>query len=690
MSKRTLFVILTTIVVPILFLLLLEGVLALLGFRPTYEYEDPFLDFHSVTSLFELTTQHDTGTEVYATRRMKLRWFNYQAFLAQKPDHGYRVFCFGGSATAGRPYGAPTAFSNWLQVLLSAGDPSRSYEVVNVGGESYASYRVVNLMQEMVNYKPDLFVVYNGHNEFLEDRTYSRLLEESPVITTVRTSLNHLRTYALVRNLWIQYHGKEKEEAQKKFQMTGEVNAILDQSFGLDRYRQDTTKASAVLSHLRKNLNRMVDIARDNDIGILFVVPASNEKDFSPFKSEFSRSLTLDQSRRWHESYMEGLKMLDNSDYTGALHAFRDLDAIDNQFADVKFRIARALFGLHEFDLAKREFLVARDIDVAPLRAMTAEEQIVREVAADRDVPLFDFQTFLEHIEQKKSGHTILGNDFFLDHVHPTIEVHQWIAEEITKVMRRSSILPTDTVAQELRTALYDSVLSRLDTTYYRVRDLNLAKVLRWAGKDREADGFVRRAAAGLPEHPEAQYLLGLMFLEGDQLDSAVVALRRSIELDSSNARAYNSLGTVYLRKSSLGKAVEMFMTSIRLDPGQEGPYYNLGNTLYQQGKVDDAIRSYREALRINPRQTKALNNLGVVYLSRRNYADAESLFRQTIALDPQNIEAFSNLGVIYYMGKDMPEARAMFERVVQLHPNDAFALSWLHRIDQNGSGEMQ
>ena len=35
------------------------------------------------------------------------------------------------------------------------------------GGVSYASYRVAALMEELVRYEPDLFVIYSGHNEFL-------------------------------------------------------------------------------------------------------------------------------------------------------------------------------------------------------------------------------------------------------------------------------------------------------------------------------------------------------------------------------------------------------------------------------------------------------------------------------------------------------------------------------------------
>ena len=47
-------------------------------------------------------------------------------------------------------------------------------EIINTGGISYASYRVARLMEELLAYQPDVFVIYTGHNEFLEKRIYHK------------------------------------------------------------------------------------------------------------------------------------------------------------------------------------------------------------------------------------------------------------------------------------------------------------------------------------------------------------------------------------------------------------------------------------------------------------------------------------------------------------------------------------
>ena len=324
MNKRLLFKLVTLLGMPILTLLVAELFLSLLDYRTTYDQEDPFLGFRSVSPLFETKRSVDApNARVYATRQSKLAWFNHQEFTVNKPDDGYRIFSFGGSTTFGRPYEYDTAFSNWLQILLGSSDPSTSYEVVNVGGVSYASYRVINLMREMFSYEPDLFIVYTGHNEFLEERTYSDILEEPPAVTRLRTHLHRLRSYSLARTLWLRVEGQRREQADQRFQMSGEVTAILDQTFGLQHYQRDPEKRKAIESHFRFNLEKMVDMAEDHRVRLIFVVPPSNERDFSPFKSQSCRSLTGHRRAQWYEFYDEGRSRLDQGDYGPALDALQ-------------------------------------------------------------------------------------------------------------------------------------------------------------------------------------------------------------------------------------------------------------------------------------------------------------------------------------------------------------------------------
>ena len=101
-----------------------------------------------------------------------LRWFGFRpdGFARENGPKEFRIFCLGGSTVQGSPFAIETAFSTWLELSLQAAEPKRQWDVVNCGGVSYASYRLVPILEEVLGYEPDLIILYTGHNEFLEDR----------------------------------------------------------------------------------------------------------------------------------------------------------------------------------------------------------------------------------------------------------------------------------------------------------------------------------------------------------------------------------------------------------------------------------------------------------------------------------------------------------------------------------------
>ncbi|NNF29547.1 MAG: tetratricopeptide repeat protein [Gemmatimonadetes bacterium] len=684
MNKPIAFKLITILGTPVLVLLLAELALSITGYRSTYEREDPFLGFQAVSPLFEAKLGGGAGGQrVFASRESKLPWFNYQEFAATKPLNGYRVFSFGGSTTFGRPYGYETAFSNWLELLLTSSDPATSYEVVNVGGVSYASYRVVNLMQEMFEYGPDLFIVYTGHNEFLEERTYSDLFQRSPTVAGLQARLHRLRSYSLVRDTWLSVRGREQEEAERKFQMSGEVTAILDQTFGLEHYRRDPESHDAILSHFRFNLERMVDLADDHDVGLIFVVPPSNEAAFSPFKSQPCRPVTAAGGGRWVGLYDEGRERLSQRDFAAAAAALQEAASLDPCHADLRYRLAQAYLGLGRHEEAKREFVAARDQDVAPLRATSRIQGTVREVASQRGVPLVDLVAILEEEVRETEGHTILGAESFLDHAHPTIRVHQRVAEEVTETLFELGWVEAERPVEPAETtALYDSVMASLDGSYHAVRDLNLAKVLSWLGKDEEAAPFVARAAEALPDHPEAQYLQGVFLQAHGRYPDAERAYVKALVLDSTFARAHNALASLYERAGLPDAAIGSIRQALRYEPESDNAYFSLGNALYGTGRVEEAIEAYREALRLNPRNSRAWNNLAAVHITRESYDEAIVALERTLELEPQNVSAYKNLGLCHYNMGRPTRARSMFETVLRIQPGDDFAIRWIERLD--------
>ncbi len=179
---------------------MLESGLRLAGMPTLAETRDPFVGFSAQLPLF----QEQLGPQqqpLMVTAPDKRVWFNEQAFAAHKPAGTMRVFCLGGSTTYGRPYWDKTSYCGWLRELLPKMDEHRQWEVINAGGVSYASYRVAELMQELADYEPDLFIVYTAHNEFLERRTYAQLFARPAWLLGIEARLSQTCTFSLIDRL---------------------------------------------------------------------------------------------------------------------------------------------------------------------------------------------------------------------------------------------------------------------------------------------------------------------------------------------------------------------------------------------------------------------------------------------------------------------------------------------------------
>ncbi|MBN1858310.1 SGNH/GDSL hydrolase family protein, partial [Candidatus Bipolaricaulota bacterium] len=196
MRRKLLFGAFTTLA----FFALLEMALIALDIEPASRQPDPFVGFSSQSRLFT-EGKAESGEPILETAENRLTLFNRQSFLRDKPQDCCRIFCLGGSTTYGRPYDDRTSFAGFLRAFLPEMDPTRRWEVVNAGGISYASYRIEVLIRELKEYQPDLFVIYTGHNEFLEDQTYSTLMSTPEPVRRAVGLARWSRTFALMQRV---------------------------------------------------------------------------------------------------------------------------------------------------------------------------------------------------------------------------------------------------------------------------------------------------------------------------------------------------------------------------------------------------------------------------------------------------------------------------------------------------------
>ena len=661
-------------VVTVVFFILLEGFLAILGVDTEPYADDPYVGFSSTSRLFVEESASDGVLEL-ATAENKLTLFNPQRFPAQKGE-AIRVFCVGGSTTFGRPYDDATSFCGWLRELLPVADPSRNWEVVNAGGVSYASYRVALLMEELIDYEPDLFVVYSGHNEFLERRSYSSIIAMPRALRGVGGIAAKTRIWTVMSRIVRQFSGTPTAPEGDPDILDEEVTTLLDNAVGPSSYTRDDALTEKILQHFRYNLARLVDIAASVGAETVLITPASNLRDSRPFKSEHRDDLgdaerddfdrLLDSARRAHE---EG-RIEDSLTEIGAAAA------IDPRNAQLAFLQGRLLDEAGRWNEARTAFDRARDEDVCPLRAPGPVSEIVREVAADRGTMVVDFASLADDW----AANSLPGKDLFLDHVHPTIEVHRRIAVAIIKEMAEHSLLNLSpgwnpqAVAEVAR-----RVEDGIDPLVHALALMKLSKVLGWAGKLNESDRLADQAAELYPDDSRIQYNAGLTAHLLGRKNEAVVHYRRAVELQGDADEPHGNLGVLLEEAGHLDEAIHHFRLAIRYARSPETASRNKANLAralmsagfrdYRQGRRSEALSKLTEAAEIAPDNPEVLGRLGIAQLSAGQTGEAVATFESALAVRGDDAALTNRLALALALDGQVERAAAVYTRALAFDP---------------------
>ena len=672
--KNTLF----SIIIVTAFFAAAEFVLASIGVQPLLLTEDPLVGFAENIPQFVEDTRAD-GTIILRTANNKRGLFNYQEFPREKDPHSYRIFCMGGSTTYGRPYDDAVSFCGWLRAYLRAADPAREWEVINAGGVSFASYRVAKLMAELTQYQPDLFIVYSGQNEFLERRSYAALADLPAWVLDLNAMLSATRVYTAMKKMIDAVQPDSLAQAKARYRMSGEVDEILNHTIGPQSYHRDEALKQQIITHYGLEMQRMVRIARSADAGIIFIKPAINLKDMSPFKSEHRKGLDEQARKDWQALYQRAAGLDEAGNVTGALALYRQALPIDDRYAELHYRIGRALFRLKRYKEAEQAFRRAVEEDIAPLRILEPMQQVLAMVAASENVPLVDFPAIIRKAYLDKYEHAVFGKEYFVDHVHANREGYRLLGLALLDQLVDQGIAIPDAAWGEARIeAVNEAVIAGLDPLAEGHTFAKLGLVLEWAGKTEEAYDAFRRAltilgpspmlydklatdslilgkhdetvaylhemldlAPGMPGvHQKLAMVLGMQ----GKTDEAIAHCEAELILKPDNFRAHTMLANLLVKKGDDTAALRHYNAALQLKPDDEQTLVKLADLLIREDRLDEALAHCREVLRINPDQYRAHNAIGTIMKRQGNREQAIYHFSEALRLKPGLSDAQENL----------------------------------------------
>ncbi|MCA9051811.1 MAG: hypothetical protein KDA89_23900 [Planctomycetaceae bacterium] len=334
--------------------------------------------------------------------------------LLPADDDSFHIAAVGGSTMKGFPYDGWFGPTEVAALQLRHQFPECRIVLENLA-ETGLDLQLALKELNQLKHKPDVIVVYSGHNEFFHS------LE----------SLGVLRRATWKRaDQWLAYSPLFRllHERTALF-FVSSIDVVFPQGLCGNKLAPDFVLKDR-LDRYRLRLERLFRWAQRNTIRVVFCVPAADEADFCPNVSVASSdhpALAAELTDQW-----TGLLSLQAAGrHSEALEKCRDLLAREPQLAEFHFQAGRCQRSLGEPGAARNHFREAVNLDQLPIRATEDYRNAGRSAAAQFGIPVVDSETIL----RDNSPDGLLSKHHFLDGVHPKLQAAYLIGNGIAEAV---------------------------------------------------------------------------------------------------------------------------------------------------------------------------------------------------------------------------------------------------------------
>lgn len=624
------------LVAPLLFLLVLEGLLALTGICPPLRL---------------LQKVRHEGVDYWTTNPDYGRlWFNrYSAPLPSplwipvaKSSGVRRVLVLGESAAAGFPL-QDVSLARVLGAQWALDFPEFPIEVANLTMTGINTHALLQMAREGMVLQPDLVILYAGHNEAIGPFGPLALGGRPPPPRWWIRCLITLRAsrvgYALLR-------GQDAWSASR-WGLALRPWSGLDE-FARQRVPRDHHALARMYDHFRSNVRELIEVAGQNQVPVLLTIPAANLTDWPPLASA---APTLDDEA------------------AGAAWKRGEVSALLS--AGQVYRLAEREQQSSGWSNALSLYRLARDLDLLrfradsriqdQLRAISEEDVSARVLLVDPDHawregdPSFagDAPNFFEHVHLTLFGLASLaamlvddvanlwGIDSQVGHDKPSLGVladQLWYTEieDYVALGRILDILKTEAMSSQ---PFINERINKLSSRLAVQRE-HLRKT--WSVKRLEEE--YDRAKRENPNDPYIHCIAGRLFLFMNDLHKSRKAFERFLakrphDLDGLlnlahiliNLKAYEDADKV------TGVLREMAPRLAKLDRLQ-------GELFMQKGDLALAEEHLSRAFRVHPEDHLILRNLSYINDLQGELELAIAQLKQFVGLHPDDLQALNNL----------------------------------------------
>ena len=441
--KNALFTTITVVVIPLLFFVLLEGILRLIGVGTHYDY------FNEIEINDEIYFQENINfADQFYPPSLNVGPLQ-NTFIKEASEDRLRVFVLGGSAAMGFPH-KNHGVDRLLAAQLNALFPEKDVEVINTAMTSVNSHVVYQVAETLPASSADFAVILMGNNEVVGPYgpgTFNKNFLSS--LTAIRT-LQALKRTRLWQWLDEAFQGVQATDAKADLEWQGM------QMFVENGVAESDPRMDDVYEHFDANLRDIIDVLSDKGMHVVLSTVPVNLRHSAPFLSIENESLAVEQREQVSELRERATAQSRNQKWEAGATLWREVIALDPDHADSHFQLATSLERQGDNSGARRHFERALDLDALRFRADTHINARIEAVAKDYTDSAISFVDSAAAFD-RASAPLAPGWESLVEHVHYTFDGNDILARVFARAIatrvkreRPQAVLNREQVAERV------------------------------------------------------------------------------------------------------------------------------------------------------------------------------------------------------------------------------------------------
>ncbi|MCW8803175.1 MAG: GDSL-type esterase/lipase family protein [Ignavibacteriaceae bacterium] len=585
--------------IPILFFVFLEIFLRVINYGRNND------QWIKITEAKQMLNPDVAGRYFFATE--DLPQSNNDAFDIVKRENAFRVFVMGGSSAQGFPFSPNGTFSRYIRDRLELIYPDKYIEVINLGITATNSYTIRDLLPDVIEQKPDLILIYAGHNEYYGAFGVGSTenIGNSRELVNFIIWLNKFKSLELMRNgitaIMPLFSSDAKQETHRGGTLMARIVKEQLIAFNSELY-------NVGIEQFEGNFEDILQMTKETGVPVLIGSLVSNLKDQKPFMSVGSDS---------------------------------------NKNADSVYSKAMNQLTLGNTNQSDSLFRQAKDLDALRFRAPEKINKIIKKLVEKYNCGFINFDS----IFNSNSPDGIVGNNLIVDHLHPSLSGYLLMGKAYFETMQTTGFLPDYellpiTDAQQDSIVTHNFAFSRLDSV---ISDIRLIGLLNdWPFVDKPDFSFIKKI----------------------KLDDRIDSIAYKIAVENMNwEKGHRDAAEFYFLKKDYLNFAKEFQVIVSQYPFKLNDYDYVTSQLINFKEYDFAYNFLLKRFKETPDAFSA-KWLGNINLNNGKVDEAIKYLSVSAKYDKNDAQAFYNLAGAYIQSKDFKNALQSIEKCLGIKPD--------------------